>query len=147
MNIKERKNLIKLERIALSCVRRKRWLKAAKLFSQIIAKCPDWAHGNSQYSLACCYEELGRLDDARQWYINALKIEPGNPYFLGGYTSFLYLHGDPSEAYNYYMALIRAEGCTDEVIKQCAPALKVLADKSGLSHETLEQDLIKLKVK
>ncbi len=101
MNIKERKNLIKLERLALYYGRRGRLLKSAKLFSQIIAKCPDWAHGNSQYSLACCYEDLGRLDDARQRYIEALKIEPGNPYFLGGYTSFLYLHGDPAEAYNY----------------------------------------------
>ena len=45
------------------------------------------------------------------------------------------------------MELIRTEGCTYEAIKQCATALKVLADKLGLSHETLEQDLIKLKVK
>jgi Tfp pilus assembly protein PilF len=94
-------HLVDIERRALEARNAGDIREAARLFATIAKDQPDWEHGTAAYSLACCYEDLGELALAEQYFREVLKSEPENSYFLGGLASFLYLHGDPSEAIDY----------------------------------------------
>lgn len=57
--------------------------KAAELFATIVKEQPGWDYGSATYNLACCYEDLGELSLAEQYFREALKYEPENSIFLG----------------------------------------------------------------
>ena len=103
------RHLVDLERRALDFRNSGHIEEATELFSAIIKEQPDWEHGTGFYNLACCYEDLGRLDLAEECYNAALRFEPANPYFLGGLASFLYLHGEPEKAFNSYLILLEVD--------------------------------------
>jgi Flp pilus assembly protein TadD len=136
-------NLLEIERRAFQA-RDAGYLKeAAELFASIVEQRPDWEHGTGFYSLASCYEELGELGLAEQSYRNALRYEPQNPIFLGGLASFLYLHGNPSEAFDYYLALLRIERANADQhgAESTKTALETLGRRMGLSDEAVAEKL------
>jgi len=104
--------------------------------------CPTWEHGGAAYSLACCYEDIGRLEEAEKHYLLALECEDNNTYYIGGYASFLYLHGSPSKSLEFYLKLLKPERCNQSVISDCMPALKVLAQKQEISENELLRMII-----
>src|ERR1035438_188057 len=98
--------LVELERKADALKNAGRNAEAAELFSTIVEVQPDWEHGTALHMLAQCYEDVGKLELAEENYRAALKYEPANDIFLGGYASFLYLHGKPEDAFNAYLELL-----------------------------------------
>jgi Flp pilus assembly protein TadD len=102
-------DLRELEEQALALMNRGEKAKATELFKAIIRKRPDWENGEAFYDVAGCQEDLGELDKASENYRRALEYEPRNPYFLGGYASFLYLHGDPRSAFEQHLRLWEIE--------------------------------------
>lgn len=127
-------HLIDLERRALESQNSGRLEEAVELFSAIVKEQPDWEHGTGFYSLACCYEDLGRLELAEDCYNSALRYEPANPYFLGGLASFLYLHGDPQKAFNSYLRVlaIYMSQRDQRGVAAATTALQALGKKMGL---------------
>jgi hypothetical protein len=69
-----------------------------------------------------------------QKFEQALNYEPRNPIFLGGLASFLYLHGDPREAFAKHLALIKLERSLGNEAKvlSIAQALRTLGQRIGL---------------
>lgn len=56
---------------------------AAHLFEIILRKQPDFEHGYGDFSLAQCYEDLGRIGDARSAYERAVARAPADRTLLG----------------------------------------------------------------
>ena len=119
------------EQAALKFNREGKRREAAKLFREIVDEEPGWEHGMSCYSLACCYEDLGELQLAEKYYINALKFDPRNSYFLGGIASFYYLHGDPKKALSFALTLLQIEKAVgnEESLARINVLIKSLQDK------------------
>lgn len=117
--------------------------RAAELFSAIVSEQPDWEHGEAFYSLACCYEDLGELDNAEESYRRALQYEPKNPYFLGGYASFLYLHRDSQSAFEEYLKLWKVESHSGNKVQaeKTMIGLRELGKRLGLSDRELTQKI------
>jgi len=120
--------------------------QAVELFSAIIKQRPDWEHGLTFFNLAGCLEDLGQLEQAEQSYQRAIKYGPGNPIIWGGYASFLYLHGDPQDAFEAHLKLLRLERacCSEpssEQVETITIALTSLADKLGMSREDLNEQI------
>jgi Flp pilus assembly protein TadD len=131
------KHLMLLEQRALAHIRAGEKDKAAPLFEQLVREQPDWEHGEGFCSLAGCYEDMGRIEEARIAYSEALKQEPLNPCYLGNYASFLYLHGNPEEAYEAHLHLIRAASDKKTMVKELLPVMSELAGKLGISEESM----------
>jgi Flp pilus assembly protein TadD len=132
-------DLINLEKKALALRNAGRLSEAVELFSTIVKEQPDWEHGAAFYNLACCYEDLGELVLAERCYGDALRYQPKNPIFLGGFASFLYLHGDPQKAFDTHLTLLEIEnsnGAKDRV-NSIALALNPLGEKIGLSRHAV----------
>jgi tetratricopeptide (TPR) repeat protein len=110
--------------------------EAAELFAAIVKEQPDWEHGIGFYNLACCYEDLGKLQMAEECYNAALQYQPANSIFLGGLASFLYLHGEPKKAFNSYLELLEVDRMNkdEKGVELSTTALKALGEKMGLSH-------------
>ena len=136
-------HLVKLEQEALALMNAGKKEQAAELFSAIVKERPDWEHGEAFYSLACCYEDLGELDKAEESYRRALEYEPKNPYFLGGYASFLYLHRDPQSAFEEYLKLWKLEHSSGNKAQadKTMLGLRELSNRLGLTDEELTQRL------
>lgn len=129
-------DLINLERKALALQKEGQLREAIELFSSIAKEQPDWEHGGVFYNLACCHEDLGEFELAERCYSDALRYQPKNPIFLGGYASFLFLHGDSQKAFDAHLTLLEIEnsnGSKDRV-KSIAMALNSLGEKIGLSR-------------
>lgn len=130
-------HLAALEEEALELMNNGQKEEAAGLFSQIVAERPDWEHGGAAYDLAGCLEDLGQLDQARLYYQQAVHYDPGNPYFWGGYASFLYLHGNPQEAFDTHIRLLtidrrsKTSGKGEGVVR----ILRELASKLGMDED------------
>lgn len=99
-------HLIDLEDRALAVKNQGDFEQAAALFEQLLREEPSWEHGYGFFSLAECYEELGRYGDARSAYDKALQSSPDDPIILGGFASFLYLYGNPQEAFQAHLRLL-----------------------------------------
>jgi Flp pilus assembly protein TadD len=141
-------HLIDLERKAFDFRKAGKINEAAELFAAIVKEQPDWEHGLGFYSLACCYEDLGRFELAEASYNAALRFEPANPYFLGGLASFLYLHGEPEKAFDVYLTLLEVytmEG-DQKGVEQATPALRALGNKIGLSEPLVDEKIKKIRV-
>jgi hypothetical protein len=124
-------HLIEMERKAFELRNAGRLKEAADIFSLIVHERPDWEHGAAAYSLANCYEDLGEL---------TLAYGPTNPIFLGGYASFLYLHGEAGKAFESFLELLIVErkNRNQTGIKNATVALNSLGKKMGLSeHEVV----------
>ena len=117
--------------------------EAAELFSSIIREEPNWEHGEAFYELACCYEDIGQLNSAEECYQKALSINAKNPYFLGGYASFLYLHRDPNVAFAAYVELLQVESRNknENAVKTVMIALRALGGRIGLSDQTISDKI------
>ena len=109
--------------------------EAAELFAAIVKEQPDWEHGTAFYNLAGCYEDLGELTLAEQCYRDALRYEPRNPHFVGGFASFLYLHGDADKALESYLTLLEIESAAGNQmgVDAATTALQALRKKMGVS--------------
>jgi Flp pilus assembly protein TadD len=135
--------LVDIERRALEARNLGDIRKAAELFAAIVKEQPDWDHGSAVYDLACCYEDLGELALAEQYFREALKYEPENSIFLGGLASFLYLHGDPAEAFDCHLALrkVHRRNGDRRGAESTRIALGALGKKLGLSDEAIAEKL------
>jgi Tfp pilus assembly protein PilF len=136
-------DLIKLEQEALALRNSGNLKRAAELFASIVAENPDYEHGECFYNLAGCYEDLGELNRAEENYRRALDHEPKNPYFLGGYASFLFLHRDARSAFAEYRKLWKVEhysGNTAQAEKALL-GLRELGKRLGLSDQELTQEI------
>ena len=140
-------HLIEIEKKALEALSAGRLEEAANFFESIVSEMPDWEHGTALYSLACCYEDLGNITSAEKCYREALQYEPENPTFLGGLASFLYLHGDPAESFNYHLALLRVERsrANDLRAKSTETALRALGKRMGLSDSAVAERIAELR--
>jgi Flp pilus assembly protein TadD len=134
-------DLVEKERLARSYMKNDQWAQASTLFLEIVEKCPDWEHGEGFYNLGCCYEELKQKEAARRAYLTALQFEPYNPYYLGGFASFLYRMGDSQEAYQAYMDLLKVEKDNPYIMAQVMPAIETLAQRLKRSGQQLEADI------
>jgi len=101
--------LVKLEKYALEAMNRKDYRHAIALYKEIISQNPGWEHGQAFYDLAGCYEDIGNLEKAKENYLRALEIQPNYHIFVGGYAGFLDQYGDPREAFELYLKLLRLE--------------------------------------
>lgn len=136
-------DLVDLERRALAARNAGDIGEAARLFAMIVKDQPDWEHGMAAYGLACCYEELGEFALAEQYFREALKHEPENSFFLGGLASFLYLHGDPAESFDYHLTLLKVERKNRDHrgAESTKIALEALGKRLGLSDEAIAEKL------
>jgi Flp pilus assembly protein TadD len=139
-------HLIELEQKALALQKSGRLPEAVEHLVAIVSERPDWEHGTAFYALACCYEDLGQLELAEQSYANALRYQPKNPIFLGGFASFLYLHRDPTRAFNAHLALLEIENANrnQNGIDTAVKALKALGSKIGLSNQIVANEIKKI---
>jgi tetratricopeptide (TPR) repeat protein len=135
--------LADLEREALRLKNAGETERAVELFSRIVEERPDWEHGLALYNLAGCYEDLGRYEEAERCYVRALEYGGQNDYVLGGYASFLYLHGTPERAFEAHLNLLKAEraGGNAQGAQKTIEMLKGLAAKAGVSEEALAEKL------
>jgi tetratricopeptide (TPR) repeat protein len=81
-------HLVDIERRALEARNAGDIREAARLFATIAKDQPDWEHGTAAYSLACCYEDLGELALAEQYFREVLKSEPEIHIFLVDWLRF-----------------------------------------------------------
>src|SRR5262245_22463152 len=102
-------HLVDIERRALEARNLAGDIRKAAELATIVKEQPGWDHGSATYNLACCYEDLGELSLAEQYFREALQYEPENSIFLGGLASFLYLHGDPAVAFDCHLALLKVD--------------------------------------
>lgn len=132
-----------LEREAIALMNRDDFEGAARYWEMLLKEQPDWEHGEGAYNLAICCEEMKRLEDAGRLYREALRQEPDNTHFLGGYASFLYLHGDSKDAFDTYIRLFRHARASKNVEreKQLTPALLELGRRLDLSESQICQHL------
>jgi Flp pilus assembly protein TadD len=139
-------HLIEIEQKALKARNTGRLEEAAKFYEMIVTEMPDWEHGTAVYSLACCYEDLGNISSAENYYRKALQYEPENPTFLGGLASFLDLHGDPVESFKCHVALLHVERARGNESRATSTetALKALAKRMGLSDDEVAESIANL---
>ena|ERR1700674_3322914 len=132
-------DLINLEKRALDLWKSGHLKEAIEIFSTIVKEQPDWEHGSAFYDLACCYEDLNELVLAERCFNDALQYQPKNPIFLGGYASFLYLHGDPRNAFDAHLTLVEIENLNGNHtgVRSASLALKALGDKIGISRQAV----------
>ena len=83
-----------------------RMREALLIWTQIVQEQPDWEGGSAYYEMAVCEEELGLYEEAREHFLGALRQQPEYEYFIRGYASFLYMHGDVAEALAQHLKLI-----------------------------------------
>ena len=140
---KMKSHLIALDQQALALRNSGRLAEAAELFAAIVKEQPDWEHGTAFYNLAGCYEDLGELGLAEQCYRDALRQEPKNPHFLGGFAAFLYLHGDADKAFAAYLELLEVERAAGNQrgVETATTALRTLGRKMGLSEQAVAKKM------
>jgi tetratricopeptide (TPR) repeat protein len=128
-------HLVELERKARALKIAGRNAEAAELYSAIVEEQPDWEHGTALHLLAQCYEDSGQLELAEENYRAALRYEPANDIFLGGFASFLYLHGNPEDEFRAYLDLLVVEKRSrfEDGIERTMIGLKALGAKLGWS--------------
>ena len=137
---------MELERRAIELKNAGRLDEAAQVFSTIVEEQPDWEHGTAFHDLAQCHEDMGNFVLAERYYKAALQFEPTSDIFLGAYASFLYLHGNPEDAFDAYSRLLRthnSEGFTDQD-KSYLIALDVLGRRIGWTDAFIAEKIAEL---
>lgn len=128
------KHLVECEQKALSLQNQGDYKNAADLFRKIVNEHPSYEFGLCYYSLAYCLEELGELEEAKKNYIKAIEFDNEDPNRLGGYASFLYLHGNPLEAFDKHLELMKLENKLGLDVSKTIIVLKKLGEKLGLTN-------------
>jgi Tfp pilus assembly protein PilF len=129
--------LIELERKAVAALEAGDHKTAIDSLLELLKAQPDYEHGLPHYHLARALEGIGDYGAAALQFRRALEWEPDDPVKLGGYAAFLYLHGDPGEAFDLYLRLAKVEsahstaGSTSDIRR----TLIELAGKMGISTE------------
>jgi len=77
---------------------------AIRIYEDTVAKRPD--NYRAMALLADYYQRAGRLEDARQWLENALKVEPAIPEVLGNLGTVWERLGEPGRAVTYAQAAL-----------------------------------------
>ena len=141
-------HLIELQKRALTLKNSGRPGEAAALFESILMEQPGWEHGYGAFSLAECYEEQGKTEKAKAAYEDAVRRNPSDPVLAGGYASFLYLHGEASQAFDAYLLLLsidlaqkNSQGAAATVL-----ALNELGHRLGLSKESIDTRIAQVSV-
>jgi len=135
--------LVELETEGLNRLNQGDIEQAANIFAKIVSKLPDYEHGMCFYDLAGCLEDLGNFEKAEENYLAAIKYDPDDLIRLGGYASFLYLHGDPKKAFDAHLHLLFLEserGQTEDV-ENTTLAVKALGKRLGLSENEVERKI------
>lgn len=127
--------LVALEQEALRLQNSGDLRTAAKIYKQIIQKNPNYEFGMCFYQLACCQEDLGKFEEARINYLRAIEYNREDDIRLGGYASFLYLHGDPKEAFGAYLGLFKLEKSQGRKADEIMQVLLTLGEKIGLTSQ------------
>ena len=132
-------NLMQMEQEALQSRERGDLVEAVKLYLAIVDEEPAYEQGMIFFDLAGCYEDLGKIELAMEAYRRAAIHGKGDPTIVGGLASFLYLHGDPREAMERYLELLKIENKAKDTdgIQSTKEALEELAKRAGVSEEFL----------
>jgi tetratricopeptide (TPR) repeat protein len=123
--------------------------EAAVLFEEILNEQPCWEHGYGAFSLAECYEEQGNFEKAKIAFENAVGANSTDSILLGGYASFLYLHGDALEAFDTHLRLLATEleQKSNQGSATTTLALNELGRRLGLSQETIDGRIAQLSLR
>ena len=142
---KELTQLVELWHKACTLKNARDWQSAARLYERILLVQPDWEHGYGYFNLAECYEEIGRINDAHCAYERAVCSTPTDQILLGGFASFLYLYGEPSQAFDQYTRLlILDKKCgDDDGVAKSMTALRSLGSRLGWSAAETESKIAK----
>ncbi len=131
--------LVELEKQALSLQNQGKLKEAVQLWSAIIRQEPSWEHGYAAYGLASCREDLGQHAAAKEAYELALAHNSADRVFLGGYASFLYLHGTLKEAFEAHLRLHKVEAAegNHEAVATTVSLLVELGQRMGLDENAV----------
>jgi tetratricopeptide (TPR) repeat protein len=129
--------LMDLEKNGLVALNQKKYHEAVKVFEKIIQISPGYEHGMAFYNLACALEEIGEISRAQKAYEEALFYVPDDHIRMGGYASFMYLHGNVHEAFEAYLNLLKIYNNSNDSygIFNCHQALYSLGHKMGWSRD------------
>lgn len=133
--------LVELWREGLELKNAGKWESAAAVFEEILGIQPDWEQGYGYFNLAESYEEKGKLDDARTAYERAVECTPSDRTLLGGLASFLFLHGQPDDAFREHLRLILLELARNDTegARSTRLALDALGSRLGMSRNDVEE--------
>ena len=120
--------LIELDRQAQELQNAGEYEKAIPVLLELIKMRPDYEHGMPYYNLACCYEDIGQYQQAKDFYKKALEHENSSIY-LGGFAEHLYYHGAAKEALEIYLRYIDAVGENSSLAKKVEPIIVELRTK------------------
>jgi tetratricopeptide (TPR) repeat protein len=134
---------IELEQRGLRALNEENNQLAAEIFKELTDLDPTYEHGAGFYNLACALEELGALKEAEEAYLKALDYEDDDTVKLGGYASFLYLHGSPEDSFEAHIKLLKVEkGFRDtKCAEGTAEILFLLGEKMGWSKEKVQKEI------
>lgn len=134
-------NLPKLYNSAIKKIRQKQYKYATDELKAICMIQPDYECGYAYYNLARALHKLEKCSDASNAYLAAIKQDSKNEIFWGGYASFLFLHGNPQEAFNAYLQLYRIERENMMNTDDTLIGIKELAQQLKLSDAELKKRL------
>jgi len=129
--------LIELEKEALKMQSSGDLQTAIKLYKEIIKEDPGYEFGICFYNLACCQEDIGELGAAEENYLKSIEYDNEDVVRLGGYASFLYLHGKPKAAFAAYLKLLKLEKTMGLDITETLTGLFELGKKIGLTKKDI----------
>ena len=129
----------KLEAEGLKLMNSDDYKGALKCFQAIVDKNPNFEFGACYYDIACCFEELGELDKARENYLKAIEYNDEDTIRLGGYASFLYLYSTAEEALEWHIKYFKLEKHQGFNTEKALIAIKALSQRIGLSDEALNK--------
>ncbi|MGB6976176.1 MAG: tetratricopeptide repeat protein [Gammaproteobacteria bacterium] len=113
--------------------------EAIKLYEMIIKENPNYEFGICFYSIAYCQKELGEIEKARENYLKVLEYDDEDDIRLGGFASFLYQYGNPKEALEAHLKLLKFENKWRFDSSKTLIAINALAKKIGLSDQEVEK--------
>ena len=133
--------ILELEQEGLRANRNGNYKLAVVFFKELVEISPEFEHGMAFYNLASALEEEGCLKEAKEAYLKAIEYDSEDPIRLGGFASFLYLHGSCDEAFNAHLNLLQLE----RIIKDYSSAeetlevLYELGEKIGWNKEEVQK--------
>ncbi len=112
-------------RTALECIERKEWPRAEQELEAVLAIKPNLAAGHGKLGLVLA--QRGRLNEAREHWLQVERLDPDSPYglVLLGWSS--YLERDYGEAVKHLARAAELDPYSDQVAFQYG--LSLLADK------------------
>jgi tetratricopeptide (TPR) repeat protein len=131
--------LVKLEQEALALKKKGDLKGAIKLYETIIKENPDYEFGACFSDIAWCLKELGELEKAKENYLKAIEYDDEDDIRLAGFTSFLYQYGDPKEALEAHLKLLKLKNKWRVDNSKTLIAINALAKKIGINEKEVEE--------